>query len=394
METGGVGDGHSWAEQVKASNEEEWRGRPMKHHRSLSRRREGGSTNPFPLQDHERRCEATQQLYQHTGELRLACHDVAAEGMARHHPDMEPHEAKSLNNQVLCMILEYHLTSLNQGSSCVSPVFPEAVKDLLPPIEEYLVDSGFQGTWDLRVLQKAWTLRVVIWHYCLDMAAAGDGTASFSLDAARHGRGPLVEFLLAPQGSSLMFEEVIPQVLSENWDKVESSLNDVQELWAWLWRELDNLSQACQEEPGRSSWKKIKREMEQRQKDLKATISQYEACLGRARVQPEGTPASEDDPSDSGAEGEEVEMATTPVAEDAPPVSTMPAPLTAPPGEEPTCSMEMDDKDNRQPPASPVSPREDELLTGGEAVGMEGEMANLMVSSPKDQDGNEGDASI
>ena len=87
-------------------------------------------------------------------------------------------------------------------------------------------------------------------------------------------------------------------------------------------------------------------------------------------------------------------MATTLVADDAPPVSAMPAPLTAPPGEEPTHSMEVADEDNHQPPASPVSPREDKLLTGGEAVGVEGEMANLMVSSPRGQDGDEGDASI
>ena len=234
METGGAGDGSSWVEQVEASNEEEWRGRPTKHHWSPSRRREGGSTNPFPLQDHEGRCEAAQQLYRHTGELRQARHNVAAQGMAHHHPDMQPHEVKSLNNQVLCMISEYHLTSLSQGSSCVSPVPPEAVKDLLSPVEEYLAESGFQGTRDLRVLEKAQTLRVAIWLHCLDMAAAGDGMASFSLDAAWHGRGPLVEFLLAQQASSLTFEEVVCRVLSENWDKAETSLNNVRELQAGL----------------------------------------------------------------------------------------------------------------------------------------------------------------
>ena len=141
METGGVGDSRSWVEQAEASNKEEWkRGRPTKHHRSASRKREGQSTNPFPLQDSEGRHEAVQQLYRHAGELTPACHDVAAQGMAHHHPDMEPHKAKSLNNQVLCMISEYHLMSLSQGSSCVSPVLPEAVKDLLPPIEEYTAD--------------------------------------------------------------------------------------------------------------------------------------------------------------------------------------------------------------------------------------------------------------
>ena len=138
----------------------------------------------------------------------------------------------------------------------------------------------------------------------------------------------------------------------------------------------------------------MKRDMEQRQKDLKgleATISQYESNLGRAQVPSGETPASEDDPSDSRAEGT---MATTPVADDAPPVSTMPEPLTSPPGEEQTCSMKVDDGDDQQPPASPVSHREDELLTGRDAVGVEGEMANLTVSSPGGCDGGDEGASI
>ena len=137
--------------------------------------------------------------------------------------------------------------------------------------------------------------------------------------------------------------------------------------------------------------------MERKRKDIKClevTISQYESCLGRVQVQPEETPASEDDPSDSGAEGaKEVEMATTLVANDAPPVSTTPEPLIPPPGEEQMHSMEVDDGDDRQPPASPVSYREDELLTGGNAVGVEGEMANLKVSSPGGYDGSDGGAS-
>ena len=75
-------------------------------------------------------------------------------------------------------------------------------------------------------------------------------------------------------------------------------------------------------------------------------------------------------------------MATTPVANDTPPVSTASEPLTSPLGEEQTHSMEVDDGDDHQPLANPVSYKEDELLTGGDAVGVEGEMANLMVSSP------------
>ena len=72
METGGVGDGWSWAEQVKAAHppsEEEWRrDRPTKQCWSSPRRWEIQSPNPFSLQDSEGRHEAVQQLYRHAGE--------------------------------------------------------------------------------------------------------------------------------------------------------------------------------------------------------------------------------------------------------------------------------------------------------------------------------------
>ena len=198
----------------------------------------------------------------------------------------------------------------------------------------------------------------------------------------------------SPQASGLTFEEVIHWVLAENWYKIESSLDNVQELRAWLQRELKDLTEAHKMEPTKSSQKKMKRDMEWRRKDLKgleATISQYESSLRRAWVQSGETPASEDDPSDSRAEGA---MATTLVADDAPPVSAVPEPLTSPPGEDQTHSMEVDDGDDRQPPASPISHREDELLTGDNVVGVEGEMANLTVSSPGGHDDGDEGASI
>ena len=53
-----------------------------------------------------------------------------------------------------------------------------------------------------------------------------------------------------------------------------------------------------------------------------------------------------------------------------------------------------DDGDDHQPPACPISHREDKLLTGDNAVGVEGEMANLMVSSPGSYDGGDEGTSI
>ena len=220
METGGAGDSRSWVEQVKAAHppsKEEWRrDRPTKQHWSSPRRWEIQSPHPFPLQDSKGRHKAIQQLYYHVGKHTPACHDVAAQGMATHHPDLEAGATKSLNNMVLCIISEYHLTCLSQGPSFISLVLPEAVKNLLPSLEEYRAGGNFQGTQDTRVLERAKTLQVAVWLHHLDMATAGDRTASYSLDVTRHGRGPLLEFLLTQQANNLMFEEVVDRVLVEN----------------------------------------------------------------------------------------------------------------------------------------------------------------------------------
>ena len=399
METGGVGDGWSWADRAEASTDDEFRrDRPMKRHRSALRRQEGRPTLPFLLQDNDGRCASVQQLYQHTGEQSRACHNVAALGMTHQYTDMELREARSLSNQVLCMIAEYYLTGLTQGSSSISPVLPEVAKDLLPPIEDYLAGGEFQGMRDVRVVERAKTLQIAAWLHCLDMAADGDETASLSLEVTQHGRGPLLELLLVPMMSSLTFAEVVQCVLAENWHRVESSLDDLQGCCAQLQGELDDLTEARKRESVKSSQKRIKKEMDLRQKDLKSlsvAISQHESSLGRGWDQLEETTTSDDGSSDHGAgDAEEAEMAITPVADDTPPVSAMTHPPDPPPVEEQTHSMEVDDGNDSQPQASPISPREDELLTGSGAVGVEGEMANLKVSSPRGQDGGDEDASI
>ena len=50
--------------------------------------------------------------------------------------------------------------------------------------------------------------------------------------------------------------------------------------------------------------------------------------------------------------------------------------------------MEVDDEQGDPPPASPISPADDDLLTGGGMADIEGHLANLTVSSPKNPDGS------
>ena len=69
METGGVGDGQTWAEQVETSAEAEFQwARPPKCPRSQSRRWEAGPRLPFPLLDEEGRLASIEKLYVYMGE--------------------------------------------------------------------------------------------------------------------------------------------------------------------------------------------------------------------------------------------------------------------------------------------------------------------------------------
>ena len=111
METGGPGDGPSWAKQMEAREEEFQRSRPAKCPCSQSRRRELTSRLPFPLQDSEGRFASIAQLYEHAAAQPATQHNIAGWAIMHLHPDLLPQKATSLGNQVSCMIAEYHLTA-------------------------------------------------------------------------------------------------------------------------------------------------------------------------------------------------------------------------------------------------------------------------------------------
>ena len=107
METGGVGDGQSWAEQMEAGEDEAFqRSRPAKCAWSQSRRHEPKPPLPFPLQDSEGRLASVSQLYEHVAAQPAAHHNVASRGIMHLHLEMLPQKATCLGNQVACMIAE------------------------------------------------------------------------------------------------------------------------------------------------------------------------------------------------------------------------------------------------------------------------------------------------
>ena len=217
METGRVGDGQPWAKYVKAGIDEEFQqDRPAKHCRSKSRRREQRPMLPFPLQDSEGRLASISQLYEHAREQPATRHNVAGRGIMHLHPKMLPGKAMHLENQVTCMIAEYHLTDSAQGPSSLSSILPAEAAALLPPIKNYVPGITFEGTRDVRFMDQARTLLVAVWLHWLDMAITGDGMASETLEASQHCQGPLLESFLTPGMSILTFQEVVNCVLHEN----------------------------------------------------------------------------------------------------------------------------------------------------------------------------------
>ena len=396
METGGAGDGPSWTEQVEEVKEELFQhSRPAKHPRSLSRRREPTSRLPFPLQDHVGRFASITRLYEHAAAQPAASHNVAGRAIRHLHPELLPHQATSLGNQVACMIAEYNLTaSAHQSSLC--PILPPEVAPLLPAIKNYVLGVSFEGTRDVRVMDHAVALQVAVWLHRLDMAMEGEVLASESLEAGQHHQSPLLESFLAPRTSSLTFQEVVDQVLMENRRATDQSLRHLQECRTPEREVLEGLIKVHGEldKADKAAWKSLKKEIDQRRKGLetlKERISHYEAQLGQE-------PSEGSAPSGTGqvCHGAQSEVAPAPVANDAPSESAaVPAPDPLP-AEDQDQAMEVDDEAARPSLLSPVSHEEDDLLTGlppSWATEVESGLAHLSVSAPRGPNGEGEEAS-
>ena len=223
------------------------------------------------------------------------------------------------------------------------------------------------------------------------MAAGGNGMASETLEASWHHQGPLLESFLTPMTSNLTFQEVVDCVLCENRRDSECSLNNLRACCTHTHEELDDLTKAHGEESNKSSRKRIKKEIDLRCKDLESLrerISYYELHLGQ-------DPSEDNTPDDDGlfGHGAQARMATAPGVDDAPSESATTQASAPPPTEGQTHAMEVDDEGIHSRPASPVSPADNDLLTGIGAIGVEADLAHLTVSSPRSPNGKGEEAS-
>ena len=384
---GGAGDSSGRSGRAASREPHTARSCSKKRLRSQSRRRDSRPMVPFPLQEHEGRLQAIRTLYEEAGEHRLASEMTALHGLRESHPEMGAEELQCLNNQVLLMIAEYHLMSASQGTHRILPVLPEGAAWLMPPLDEYLPGS-FDGCRDVRVTDRAQILRVAAWLHRLDLSTTYGMEIAASPRVEDYDIGPLLEYFLMPKLSDITLEEVAARVAQENHRDMEASLRDLHEERDSLRNGIELLASARDNEQQRERKKTIKKQLDTRRRELRSNkerISRLEELLGLE--QPQEPPMAqgpldvivEETTETTVMTDEETESEATPLGD---PTGDATAPVR---------ETEQDMETEGDGGNSPVTPNEDDLLTGAGAADVETGIASLHVDSPAKPRGD-GDA--
>ena len=312
---------------------------------------------------------------------------TALRGLRESHPEMGAEELQRLNNQVLLMIAEYHLTSASQVTHHIVPVIPEGAARLMPPLDSYLPGS-FDGCRDVRVTDRAQILRVAAWLHRLDLSTMYGAEIAASPQVEDYDIGPLLEYFLMPKLSDITLEEVAARVAQENCRDMEASLRDLHEERDLLQNEIELLASARDNEQLRETKKTLKKWLDTRRRELRSNqerISRLEELLGLE--QPQQPPTAQ---GPLNVIIEETTETTVMMDEETESEAT---PLGGPTGDAaaPVRETEQDMETEGDGGNSPVTPNEDDLLTGAGTADVEMGIASLHVDSPA-KPGGDGDA--
>ena len=395
---GGVRDGTSWDDLVACAEAS-----PGASKRKKTDAGQPASHRPFPLTSEEAREEAMGTIHEHAKGLEPSQRNIASRAISASYPDFSPAAVNGVVSQVLCMISEYHLTCVTRGSATMSPILPEAVESYLPLLEKYARPSS-TGLTDIRVRDhKSHSLRIAVWLHQIDMCLSGEREASESLVLSRHVRGPILSYLLASGTGNLRFEEVVTQVVEENWEvhkrakgRLRTLLHSNHHQQAKLLKELDDLSK------GFEATRKPCKETEIRigilcsaLRKVEASISESEDHLKESRIREEEARPVGRGQSDSNTDGDgdvvvEGEQDTGPTSAEAP---DPPTPMASAPEAEHTMEVEVSEMPQlTSEDAMTVTPEEDDMLMG-DPISVTGEMAQLQVMPPKSHEPKDSEAS-
>ena len=376
-DTGGAGDSSDRSGRAMSREPRTARSRSKKHCRSQSRKRDSRPMAPFPLQDREGRLQALQTLYEEASEHRLASEITALRGLQVIHPETGADDLQRLNNQVLLMIAEYHLTSASQGTHHIQHVLPEGATRLMPLVDEYLPGS-FEGCRDVRVTDRAQIMRIATWLHRLDLAATYSVETSNSPQVEDYDFGPLLEYFLMPRLSTITPQEVAAGVAQENRRGLEASLRDLHDERDSLQNGIELLTTALENEQQKERRKSIKKQLDSRRRELRSNLRRIARLEGLLGLQQPQQPPTAQGPLDVIVEETTETFMTDEESESE-------ATLQGDPTEDATAPIretEQDMETGGEGGDSPVTPNEDDLLTGAGAADVETGMASLHVDSP------------
>ena len=188
---------------------------------------------------------------------------------------------------------------MTRGSAVTNPILPRELVERLPPLADYAPPKDQSGTTDVRVRDHwARTLRVAVLCHRLDMALSEEPGSSRSLVRSRHCCWDLLAYFLgAGTAWELCFEDVVTQVLKENWRHLEmkrakaaTSLGNCNRCRTDLCGEFDATSEAMQMVTDRASGMELEHRLNSLQTSLTAierAITKYQNILEDCRMQEE-----------------------------------------------------------------------------------------------------------
>ena len=277
------------------------------------------------------------------------------------------------------------MMSASQGTHHVLPVLPEGAARLIPPLDDYLPGS-FDGCCDVRVMDRAQILRVTAWLHHLDLRTTYGTEIATSPQVEDYDIGPLLKYFLMPKLSDITLREVAARVAQENRRDMEISLRDLHEERDSLRNKIELLARARDNEQWRETKKTLKRRLDTRRRELHSNqerISRLEELLGLEQ--------SWEPPTGQGHLDVIVEETTETTVMMADEAESGATPLGGPTRDATTPERETEQDMETEGPGSPVTPNEDDLLTGAGTADVETGIASLHIDSPA-KPGGDGDA--
>ena len=136
---------------------------------------------PYPVGMAEVRKEAIGHIYDRVAGKEPPTRNIASRALQAYYTRVDPQTLSTWACQILCMIAEYHMACMTQGSAVTSSILPRQLAKRLPPLADYTHPEDRSGATDVRIRDhRARTLRVAVLCHQLDMALSEDANGLFS----------------------------------------------------------------------------------------------------------------------------------------------------------------------------------------------------------------------